>query len=116
MSAYRLNTIHRVLFRTKDSTYDDTSVWSALELCVSVICCAIPALRPLFSKLLPRVFGTTALSNRKPSDLGAGYVSGSSRSSRGARKLARGMSGGDGHGGTSYDLESLGGLGAGSKV
>ena len=120
VSAYRLHTLHRVMFLSKDPTYDDAAVWSAVELCMSVICCTIPALRPLFAKLLPAMFGSTEQSSGKPKGPGARWISGSSRSgggsSGGSRRLAGGMSDGSSHGGgQSYDLEKLGGKG-GSKV
>ena len=110
VSAYRLYTVYRVMFRSKDITYDDSPVWSAVELCVSVICCTIPALRPLFSRLLPTVFGNTEHSGRKPLGPGAGHIGRSSRggSSFGARRPAGGTIGrGSRGGGGSYGLESL---------
>ena len=120
VSAYRLHTLRRVMFHAKDPTYDDAAVWSAVELCVSVICCTIPALRPLFAKLLPVMFGSTEQSSGKPQGPGVGWISGSFRSggggSGGARRLSGGMSDGSSHGGGQpYDLERLGGKGS-SKV
>ena len=114
VSSIRLYAMHRLMFRTKDPTYDNAPVWSAIELCMSVICCAIPALRPLFSRLLPVVFGNTEPPSGKPSGPGAGFISGSSGggdggSNRGVRRLAGGTGGRSSRGhGAPYDLESLG--------
>ena len=118
VSAYRIHTLYRLMFFSNDRTYDDSPVWSAVELCVSVICCTIPALRPLFAKLFPVMFDEQ--SSGKPQGPGVGWISGSSRSggggSGGARRLAGGMSDGSSHGGgQSYDLERLGSKGS-SKV
>jgi hypothetical protein len=98
VSAYRLNALHRVIYRTNDPTYDDVAVWSSVELCVSVICCCIPALRPLFARLFPAFFGSVGLSKGSRSGQGAAYaVDGS----RGGQNRARAMS-------KSYNLEEMG--------
>jgi len=43
-----------------DPSWDntDTSLWSMIECSVAVICASLPALRPLLSRLSPRLFGT----------------------------------------------------------
>ena len=99
-----------MMFLSKDPTYEDFPVWSAIELCISVICCTIPALRPLFSRLLPVVFGGTEPPSGKP---GAGFTGGSPGGggcggNRGVRRLASGTGISRGHR-APYELESLGG-------
>ena len=98
------------MFRTNDMMYDDSFVWSAVELCVSVICCTIPALRPLFSRLLPTVFSNTEPPGRKQLGPEAGHIGWSSRGggSFGVPRPAGGMIGRGNRGdGGCYDLESL---------
>ena len=119
VSAYRIHALYRLMYFSNDRTYDDAAVWPAVELCVSVICCTIPALRPLFAKLFPVIFGTEQ-SSGEPKSSDVRWISVSSQSGGGiggwARRFAGGMSSGRNHGGgQSYDLERLGGKG-GSKV
>jgi len=92
VSCYRLYTLHRVLFGSKDYTYDSAPVWSAVELAVSQISCTIPALRPLFSMVIPKIFSVGVPNYKSPKQL---YTA---ESSRGARLGARG----------SYGLEEMG--------
>jgi hypothetical protein len=55
-----------------DSTWDnmDITLWSCIELAVAVICACLPALRPLVSRVLPKIFGSvqsTSMATGDPS-------------------------------------------------
>jgi hypothetical protein len=39
--------------------YVEVGYWSTIEVPVGIICACLPAVRSLFSKVFPRVFGTT---------------------------------------------------------
>ena len=47
--------------------YNIAYVWTAVEVNLAVISCSMPALRPLFSRLLPRLFGSTNSGNNNRS-------------------------------------------------
>ncbi|KAF8541147.1 hypothetical protein BDD12DRAFT_879321 [Trichophaea hybrida] len=80
VSCIRLYTLYRVMFLNKDKSYDSAPVWSAVELCVSQISCTIPALRPLFAVIGPKITSSVSLSNYKSP--WRGYVSDSDRAAR----------------------------------
>ncbi len=50
-------------------TYDNgaAAYWSIIELYVSIICVALPALAPFLKMILPCVFGSTTLGQSKAS-------------------------------------------------
>jgi hypothetical protein len=58
-SILRLRKLSDFGFST-DPAWDntDTSLWSMIECSVAVICASLPALRPLLTKLSPRLFGS----------------------------------------------------------
>jgi hypothetical protein len=58
ISIIRIQTL-RVAAETQDPTYDNApaAYWSFLELIIGVIAACLPTLRPIFVKLMPRLFG-----------------------------------------------------------
>jgi hypothetical protein len=55
--------------KSNNFTYDNgaAAYWSIIELYVSIICVSLPSLAPLLKIVLPRIFGTTAVGQSKPS-------------------------------------------------
>ncbi|ROV94087.1 hypothetical protein VMCG_08265 [Cytospora schulzeri] len=61
ISVYRMQTL-RVAAHTGDPTWDNTNaaVWSYIELAIGVLAASLPTLKPLFARLLPRLFKATS--------------------------------------------------------
>lgn len=56
----RLVNMYRLLYLGEKSThYNIAYVWTAVEINFAVMSCSMPALRPLFSRWAPRLFGTS---------------------------------------------------------
>lgn len=51
----------RLAARTGDATWDNTkaAVWSYIELAIGVLAACLPTLKPLFARILPRLFKST---------------------------------------------------------
>lgn len=59
MAIIRLVNIYRILYLgEKSKHYNLGYVWTAVEVNLAVICCCMPALRPLGSRWFPKLFGT----------------------------------------------------------
>lgn len=55
----RLVNIYRLLYLGEKSRhYNIAYVWTAVEVNLAIISCSIPALRPLFSRWYPKLFGS----------------------------------------------------------
>jgi hypothetical protein len=55
----RLVNIYRILYLGEKSKHHNLGyVWTAVEVNLAVICCCMPALRPLGSRWFPKLFGT----------------------------------------------------------
>jgi len=65
------------LFPRREVSIVPSLLWSALEVSLAIICVSIPALRPLFNRLFPSLFRTSAAangaSNRNPTSGKNGY-------------------------------------------
>lgn len=50
-----------VAAKTEDGTWDNTdaAVWSFVELSVGVLAACLPTLRPIFAKMVPRLFNSS---------------------------------------------------------
>lgn len=56
--------MYRLLYLGEKSThYNIAYVWTPVETNVAVMCCSMPALRPLFSRWAPRLFGSSGAKN-----------------------------------------------------
>ena len=59
MAIIRLVNMYRLLYLGGKSRHHNIAyVWTAVEVNLALICSSMPALRPLFSRILPRIFGT----------------------------------------------------------
>ncbi|KAM0496726.1 hypothetical protein ACHAP8_007308 [Fusarium lateritium] len=60
ISIYRIQTL-RTAASTKDPNWDnvDAAIWSFLEIAIAIIAACLPTLRPLVSKLMPRMFASS---------------------------------------------------------
>ncbi|KAM0079672.1 hypothetical protein ACKRZS_007904 [Fusarium odoratissimum] len=60
ISIYRIHTL-KTAASTKDPNWDnvDAAIWSFLEVTLAIITSCLPNLRPLFSKLMPKVFASS---------------------------------------------------------
>lgn len=59
MAIIRLVNMYRLLYLGEKSRhYNIAYVWTAVEVNLAVISCSMPALRPLFSRWYPRLFGS----------------------------------------------------------
>ncbi|CAG9955915.1 unnamed protein product [Clonostachys rosea f. rosea IK726] len=65
------------ILREKSRHYNIAYVWTAVEVNLAVISCSMPALRPLFSRWYPKLFGTDSggKSNSTPYDNSLGQTS-----------------------------------------
>ncbi|KAE9378911.1 hypothetical protein N431DRAFT_499610 [Stipitochalara longipes BDJ] len=68
-SIVRLHFIVRFA-NSSDPTWDDvdTAIWSTLEFSVAMVCACLPAIRALFSRWLPSVFGSTNIASSNGRD------------------------------------------------
>ncbi|KAI5782664.1 hypothetical protein EDC01DRAFT_780391 [Geopyxis carbonaria] len=89
LSIVRLVAFKRYLFDTVDMTYDDFTVWSPLECSFAIVSASVPALRPLFSKLLPRFFSTVGPSAYVQSGNNNNETIGGGGGSRAGKKSVR---------------------------
>ncbi|CAH0051862.1 unnamed protein product [Clonostachys solani] len=74
----RIVNIYRLLYLgEKTRHYNIAYVWTAVEVNLAVISCSMPALRPLFSRWYPKLFGTDSggKSNSTPYDNSLGQTS-----------------------------------------
>ena len=56
----RLVNMYRLLYLgEKSRRYNIAYVWTAVEINFAVMSCSMPALRPLFARLAPRLFGSS---------------------------------------------------------
>ncbi|TVY75316.1 Satratoxin biosynthesis SC1 cluster protein 4 [Fusarium oxysporum f. sp. cubense] len=71
ISIYRIRTL-KTAASTKDSSWDniDAAIWSFLEVTLAIIASCLPTLRPLFSKLMPKLFASSFGRSNRPSDYG----------------------------------------------
>ncbi|RGP69403.1 integral membrane [Fusarium longipes] len=60
ISIYRIQTL-RTAAATKDPNWDnvDAAIWSFLEVTIAIIAACLPTLRPIFSKLMPKMFASS---------------------------------------------------------
>jgi hypothetical protein len=60
-SILRLTALHTLL-KSKDPTWDQpaTAYWSAIELNMGIMCACLATLRPLVSRIAPRLLNTTS--------------------------------------------------------
>ncbi|KAH6869522.1 hypothetical protein B0T10DRAFT_523655 [Thelonectria olida] len=60
ISIIRIRTL-KIASSTVDPNWDnvDASIWSFLEVAIAVIAACLPTLRPIFSKMMPRLFGSS---------------------------------------------------------
>ncbi|KAK2761722.1 hypothetical protein FQN54_001550 [Arachnomyces sp. PD_36] len=70
-SIFRLTALHTLL-KSKDPTWDQpaTAYWSAIELNMGIICACLATLRPLVSRIAPRLLNTTTFLRSGPSGNG----------------------------------------------
>ncbi|KAM5526921.1 hypothetical protein FOXYSP1_20754 [Fusarium oxysporum f. sp. phaseoli] len=68
---YRIWTL-KIVASTKDPNCDnvDAAIWSFLEVTLAIITSCLPTLRPLFSKLMPKLFASSFGRSTRPSDYG----------------------------------------------
>lgn len=52
----------------------DVSIWTSTEIYVTLICAAAPGIKPLISRLLPRLLGTTLRSRTKTTAVGSNAI------------------------------------------
>ncbi|KAF4341556.1 integral membrane protein [Fusarium beomiforme] len=86
ISIIRIRTL-KTAASTKDPNWDnvDAAIWSFLEVTLAIITSCLPTLRPLFSKLMPKLFASSfGRSNRQSS---YGYAR--TRSSQNLRSMPR---------------------------
>ncbi|RKK19856.1 hypothetical protein BFJ65_g6568 [Fusarium oxysporum f. sp. cepae] len=86
ISIYRIRTL-KTAASTKDPNWDnvDAAIWSFLEVTLAIISSCLPTLRPLFSKLMPKLFASSfGRSNR-----GSHYGYSRTRSSQNLRSMSR---------------------------
>ncbi|EWZ77612.1 hypothetical protein FOXG_21453 [Fusarium oxysporum f. sp. lycopersici 4287] len=71
ISIYRIRTLETAA-STKDPNWDnvDAAIWSFLEVTLALITSCLPTLRPLFSKLMPKLFASSFGRSTRPSDYG----------------------------------------------
>ncbi|EXK77102.1 hypothetical protein FOQG_18184 [Fusarium oxysporum f. sp. raphani 54005] len=71
ISIYRIHTL-KTAASTKDPNWDnvDAAIWSYLEVTLAIITSCLPTLRPLFSKLMPKLFASSFGRSNRPSDYG----------------------------------------------
>ncbi|KAH7460535.1 hypothetical protein FOMA001_g19472 [Fusarium oxysporum f. sp. matthiolae] len=86
ISIYRIRTL-KTAASTKDPNWDnvDAAIWSFLEVTLAIITSCLPTLRPLFSKLMPKLFASSFGRSTRPSDYG--YTQ--TRSSQNLRSMPR---------------------------
>ncbi|OGM45087.1 hypothetical protein ABOM_006658 [Aspergillus bombycis] len=71
-----------IISQSTDPTYDNppAAMWSAIECNVAIICACLPVMRPLISRLIPRIFSTRSNGSRsKPTN---GYLNSIQRTQR----------------------------------
>ncbi|KAM0347332.1 hypothetical protein ACHAPU_004851 [Fusarium lateritium] len=80
ISIYRIHTL-KTASSTKDPNWDnvDAAVWSFIEVTMAIITACLPTLRPIFSKLMPKLFASSAERSSRPSNLGQYGLSHSSQ-------------------------------------
>ncbi|KAF5003104.1 hypothetical protein FDECE_10339 [Fusarium decemcellulare] len=71
ISIIRIRTL-KVAASTKDPNWDnvDAAIWSFLEVAIAIIAACLPTLRPLFSRLMPRLFASSLGRSKGPSQYG----------------------------------------------
>ncbi|KAH7123202.1 hypothetical protein EDB81DRAFT_665771 [Dactylonectria macrodidyma] len=81
ISIIRIQTL-KIAASTKDPNWDnvDAAIWSFLELSIAIIATCLPTLRPIFSKIMPRVFGSSLGRSQGRSGYGAYVQAPSNRS------------------------------------
>lgn len=74
ISIIRIRTL-RVAAETQDPTWDnvDAATWSFLELTIGVLAACLPTLRPIFVKIMPRLFGNSTAASGTGGGYGSGY-------------------------------------------
>ncbi|TVY73938.1 Satratoxin biosynthesis SC1 cluster protein 4 [Fusarium oxysporum f. sp. cubense] len=67
ISIYRIHTL-KTAASTKDPNWDnvDAAIWSFLEVTLAIITSCLPNLRPLFSKLMPKLFASSFCRGDRP--------------------------------------------------
>ncbi|KAL7755561.1 hypothetical protein ACKLNR_014659 [Fusarium oxysporum f. sp. zingiberi] len=67
ISIYRIRTL-KTAASTKDPNWDnvDAAIWSFLEVTLAIITSCLPTLRPLFSKLMPKLFASSFCRGDRP--------------------------------------------------
>ncbi|KAH6988351.1 hypothetical protein EDB80DRAFT_654432 [Ilyonectria destructans] len=80
ISIIRIRTL-KIAASTDDPNWDnvDAAIWSFLEVSCAIIAACLPTLRPIFSKIMPRLFSSSIGRSRGPSQYGA-YVQAPSNS------------------------------------
>ncbi|KAF5679397.1 integral membrane protein [Fusarium heterosporum] len=81
ISIYRIHTL-KTASSTKDPNWDnvDAAVWSFIEVTMAIITACLPTLRPIFSRLMPRLFASSMGRSSRPSNPAQYGLSLSSRS------------------------------------
>ncbi|KAL2756426.1 hypothetical protein ACRALDRAFT_2075680, partial [Sodiomyces alcalophilus JCM 7366] len=74
ISIIRIRTL-KVAASTDDPNWDnvDAATWSFLEVTIAAIAASLPTLRPLFSRLMPRLFGGSSARSHPRSGYGYGH-------------------------------------------
>ncbi|KAF2676927.1 hypothetical protein K458DRAFT_320882, partial [Lentithecium fluviatile CBS 122367] len=91
-------TLDKYKTQIADPSWDtyDVTIWTSTEVYVSLICAAAPGVKPLISKLLPRLLGTT-LRSRTRTTSGNGYGTGPIELSGKMKRTTLGMGSGTLH-------------------
>ncbi|KAI8416955.1 hypothetical protein FOFC_03268 [Fusarium oxysporum] len=76
ISIYRIHTLKHAAL-AKDPMWDnvDAATWSFIEINMAVVAACLPTLRPMFSKLMPRLFASSYGRSNNPSSYGQFDVS-----------------------------------------
>lgn len=83
--------IYRILYLGEKSNHSSIAyVWTAVEVNIAIICCCMPAMRPILSRYFPRIFpdfsGRSTNTGERVGDSGpAGFSAGMSANHSSAR-------------------------------
>lgn len=69
----RLVNIYRLLYLNEKSRHHNIAyVWTAVEVNLAIVSCSMPALRPLFSRWYPKLFGNASSDKSREKPYGGG--------------------------------------------
>lgn len=74
ISIYRIRTL-KTAAATKDPNWDnvDAAIWSFIEVTNAIIAACLPTLRPLMSRLMPQIFGSSLGRSNRASSYGQSF-------------------------------------------